>query len=43
MVDMVILEPGAWGRYKGLPARRDAAELIAFEGLTLMRLGGPWP
>jgi hypothetical protein len=39
-VDMVILEPGDWGKFRGLPVRRDLAELIQLEQLTVMRLGG---
>jgi alpha-L-arabinofuranosidase len=39
-VDQVLLEPGLWGKYKGLPVRRDLAELIELEQLTAMRLGG---
>ena len=39
-VDMVLLEPGAWGKFRGLPVRRDLAELIQLEQLTVMRLGG---
>jgi alpha-L-arabinofuranosidase len=39
-VDLVILEPGSWGKFRGLPVRRDLAELIQLEQLTVMRLGG---
>ena len=35
-----FLQPGAWGRFKGLPVRRDVAEGLIGEGVTVMRLGG---
>ena len=39
-VDMVILDPGAWGKFGGLNVRRDVGEQIVTEELTMMRLGG---
>jgi hypothetical protein len=35
-----FLQPGPWGRFKGLPTRRDVAEGLIREGVTVMRLGG---
>ncbi len=35
-----FLQPGAWGRFKGLPVRRDVAEGLIKQGVTVMRLGG---
>jgi alpha-L-arabinofuranosidase len=34
------LQPGAWGRFKGLPVRRDVAEALVAQGLTVLRYGG---
>lgn len=36
----VMLQPGPWGRFKGLPVRRDIAEGLIHEGITLLRYGG---
>ena len=35
-----FLQPGAWGRFKGLPVRRDVAEALVDQGLTVVRYGG---
>jgi alpha-L-arabinofuranosidase len=35
-----FLQPGSWGRFKDLPVRRDVAEGLIREGVTVMRLGG---
>jgi hypothetical protein len=35
-----FLQPGAWGRFKNLPVRKDVAEGLIAEGLTVMRYGG---
>jgi alpha-L-arabinofuranosidase len=35
-----FLEPGPWGRFRGLPVRRDVGEGLVNEGVTVMRLGG---
>ena len=35
-----FLEPSAWGRFKGLPVRRDVAEALINEGITVLRYGG---
>lgn len=36
----VFLEPGDWGRFKGLPVRRDVAEALIDQGITFLRYGG---
>jgi hypothetical protein len=36
----VFLQPGAWGRFKDLPVRRDVAEAMIDEGITVLRYGG---
>jgi hypothetical protein len=35
-----FLEPGAWGRFKGLPVRKDVAEGLIHQGVTVLRYGG---
>ncbi|MCX8156021.1 MAG: DUF1080 domain-containing protein [Verrucomicrobiae bacterium] len=40
VVGYALLQPGAWGRFKGLPVRRDVAEALVAQGLTVMRYGG---
>ncbi len=35
-----FLQPGPWGRFHGLPTRRDVVEGLIREGVTVMRLGG---
>jgi alpha-L-arabinofuranosidase len=36
----VFLQPGEWGRFKGLPVRRDVAEGLRDMGVTVLRYGG---
>ena len=36
----VFLQPGEWGRYKGLPVRKDLADKLVEEGVTVIRYGG---
>jgi hypothetical protein len=36
----VFLQPGDWGRFKGLPVRRDVGEAIQNLGITVLRYGG---
>ena len=36
----VFLQPGEWGRFKGLPVRRDVAEGMIQQGITVVRYGG---
>lgn len=35
-----LLQPGEWGRYKGLPVRRDVAEGLVDQGIRVLRYGG---
>ena len=35
-----FLQPGEWGRFKGLPVRRDVAEGLVDQGITVLRYGG---
>ncbi len=35
-----FLQPGEWGRFKGLPVRRDVAEALVAQGNTVLRYGG---
>jgi alpha-L-arabinofuranosidase len=39
-VDYALLQPGAWGRYKGTQAHRDIGEGLVNQGLTVLRYGG---
>lgn len=34
------LQPGEWGRFKSLPVRRDVAEALIDQGITVLRYGG---
>ncbi len=38
--DYVALHPGEWGRFEGLPVRKDIAEALIDQGLTVLRYGG---
>jgi hypothetical protein len=40
LVGHAFLQPGEWGRFKGLPVRRDVAEALVAQGLTVLRYGG---
>jgi len=35
-----FLQPGEWGRFQGLPVRRDVAEGLIAQGITVLRYGG---
>ena len=35
-----FLQPGPWGRFKGLPVRKDVAQALVDQGLTVLRYGG---
>jgi len=39
-VGYAFLQPGEWGRFKGLPVRRDVAEGLIEQGITVLRYGG---
>jgi alpha-L-arabinofuranosidase len=36
----VFLQPGEWGRFKGLPVRKDVVEGMREAGITVLRYGG---
>lgn len=36
----VFLQPGEWGRFQGLPVRKDVAEGLVDQHLTVLRYGG---
>jgi hypothetical protein len=36
----VFLQPGDWGRFKGLPVRKDVAEGLIDQGIAVLRYGG---
>jgi alpha-L-arabinofuranosidase len=40
VVGHAFLQPGEWGRFKGLPLRRDVVEGLIDQGLTVLRYGG---
>ena len=39
-VGHAFLQPGEWGRFQGLPDRKDVAEGLINQGLTVLRYGG---
>jgi len=39
-IDYVVLQPAAWGRFKGLNARKDVADTLKKMGIKAIRLGG---
>jgi hypothetical protein len=39
-VGYAFLQPGEWGRYKGLPVRKDVVEGLLAQGVTVLRYGG---
>jgi len=39
-IGYAFLQPGAWGRFKGLPVRRDVTEALVDQGITMLRYGG---
>jgi alpha-L-arabinofuranosidase len=39
-VGYVLLQPGPWGRFKGLPVRKDVAAALQAQGVTVLRYGG---
>lgn len=40
VIGHAFLQPGDWGRFKGLPVRRDVAEGLIAQGITVLRYGG---
>jgi Alpha-L-arabinofuranosidase len=39
-VGYAFLQPGEWGRFKGLPVRKDIAQGLIDQGITVLRQGG---
>jgi hypothetical protein len=39
-VGYVLLQPAPWGRFKNLPVRKDVAEGLINQGITVLRYGG---
>lgn len=39
-VGYALLQPGEWGRFKGLPVRKDVGEGLVHQGVTVLRYGG---
>ena len=39
-IGYVFLQPGEWGRYKGLPVRKDVGEALESQNLSVLRFGG---
>ena len=39
-VGHAFLEPGEWGRFKGLPVRKDVVTGLIDQGITMLRYGG---
>ena len=39
-VGYAFLQPGEWGRFKGLPVRKDVAQGLIDQGVTVLRQGG---
>jgi hypothetical protein len=39
-VGYAFLQPGEWGRFKGLPSRKDVVEGLMDQGITVLRYGG---
>jgi hypothetical protein len=40
VLGFAFLQPGDWGRFQGLPVRRDVAEGLINQGITVLRYGG---
>jgi alpha-L-arabinofuranosidase len=40
VIGYASLQPGEWGRFKGLPVRRDIVEALQNHGVTVLRYGG---
>ncbi|MDB6065163.1 MAG: putative alpha-L-arabinofuranosidase [Pedosphaera sp.] len=40
VVGYAFLQPGPWGRFQGLPVRKDVAEGLVAQGITVLRYGG---
>jgi len=40
VVGYAFLQPGAWGRFQNLPVRKDVADGLVAQGVTVLRYGG---
>lgn len=40
VVGHFFMQPGEWGRFKGLPVRKDVVEGMLAQGITVLRYGG---
>jgi hypothetical protein len=40
VIGHAFLQPGEWGRFKGLPLRRDVVDGMIDQGITVLRYGG---
>jgi hypothetical protein len=40
VVGYAFLQPGAWGRFQNLPVRKDVADGLVTQGVTVLRYGG---
>ncbi|MEN6306754.1 MAG: family 16 glycoside hydrolase, partial [Anaerohalosphaeraceae bacterium] len=40
VIGYAFLQPGPWGRFKGLPVRLDVAQALIEQGVTILRYGG---
>ncbi|MBS0261405.1 MAG: DUF1080 domain-containing protein [Planctomycetes bacterium] len=40
VLGQAFLQPGSWGRYLGLPVRRDVVQGLIDQGVTVLRYGG---
>ena len=39
-IGYVFLQPGEWGRFEGLPVRKDVAEMMKEQDINILRFGG---
>jgi hypothetical protein len=39
-IGYAFLQPGDWGRFAGLPVRKDVAQALIYQGITVLRQGG---
>lgn len=40
LIGHAFLQPGEWGRFKGLPCRKDVVDGLLAQGVTVLRYGG---
>ena len=39
-IDYVVLQPGEWGRFQGLPVRKQTVDIMQRMGISAIRCGG---